>query len=487
MCDASSLTEADKNVPLIGEHIEEYICSHKVGTFYNLHTVFTKDDKQIHLDTNEVYHYKDLTFKLKDGWLIWNDKKIELPKRTEISTFQRVAMSLGMVISLEDKDSRLDFQTISFRKLLHVFTMLALKDLKIIPNSFTQRKQYSYGVNVFEVYYKAVSTSGRIKATQKNLSWLNEQDTKKLKSKLFDNSNHSYRVGSHYMRYKPTDLAERIFARVLELLNLLEFADNKVDPKPLDFKVPNENLKIIRLRDIMLLLGQCVGYNNGFIIRPEITDYQYSRVYSVFTSISSDTRKVLGFYNYDIGAALQTICLQLVDDPSQYPLHQELMHDKKAFRAQVQDEIGKDIKWVKKELSKVNNLDSMPKKYNQYPLLKAYYQEALPLRAEIIDNAEQQILSRATKFANNKLRKIWTKGKKEPDFIEDGKKESSVFFFIWTQWERQIRESMMSCFDDPNACHQVHDAVYSRQIIDPGTIEAKVLSDTGFVVKISTD
>jgi len=62
-----------------------------------------------------------------------------------------------------------------------------------------------------------------------------------------------------------------------------------------------------------------------------------------------------------------------------------------------------------------------------------------------------------------------------------------VFFFIWTQWERQIREVMMSCFDNPTACHQVHDAIYSRQKIDPKLIEAAVLEQTGFSVKISVE
>ena len=480
-----SLTEAAENVPSFRDHTYSSICSHKVGTFNNIHAVFTKDDVQINMDTNGVYHYKDFSFEVKDGWFMWSDKKIELPKRTEISTFQRVAMSLGMVISIEDKDPRLDVQTISFKKLLYVLTMLALKDLKIIPNSFAQREQYAYGVNVFEVYYKAVSTSGRIKATQKNLRWLNERDTKQLKSNLFTTS--SYRAGSHSMKYEPKELAEKIMSSIYKLFKMLEFKQNDVEYEVLDFVVTVEDFEQIKLRDVILLLSDCIGYDNGFVIRPRLEDRQYSRVYSVFTSIGSNTRKTLCFYNYDIGAALQTICLQLVEDPSLYPLHQELIDDKKAFRAKVQDETGKDMKWVKKELSKINNLDSMPKKYNQYPLLKAYYKEALPLRAEIIDNAEQQILSKAIEFASYKLRKVWTKGKKEPEFITDGKKESSIFFFIWTQWERQIRESMMNCFDNPNACHQVHDAVYSRQIIDPEIIEAKVLDETGFTVKISTE
>ena len=85
--------------------------------------------------------------------------------------------------------------------------------------------------------------------------------------------------------------------------------------------------------------------------------------------------------------------------------------------------------------------------------------------------------------------KVWIEEESKYEFKvnEDKYKESSLFFFIWTQFERQIRESMMSCFDDPKACHQVHDAVYSRQQIKLSTMEEKILNDTGFKVIISGD
>ena len=83
---------------------------------------------------------------------------------------------------------------------------------------------------------------------------------------------------------------------------------------------------------------------------------------------------------------------------------------------------------------------------------------------------------------------MWNKDKNEYKFINTGeKKESSMFFFIWTQWERQIRHSMMNCFTVPEACHQVHDAVYSKEDVKLEVIEAKVLDETGFEVKISKD
>ena len=197
----------------------------------------------------------------------------------------------------------------------------------------------------------------------------------------------------------------------------------------------------------------------------------------------------MGFTNYDIGSALQTICLRRVEDPFKYPLHQELMDDKKAFRGKVQVETGKDYKWVKEELSKINNeRDTMPKRYEKSEVLKTYYHEAMMLRKEILSSVERQTYWRAWKFARPQWEKTsWNFVKSDFDWITYDKKKSSVFFFVWTQWERQIRKSMMSCFNEPSACQQVHDAVYSRQVIEPNIIEKKVLQDTGFKVQISTD
>lgn len=58
----------------------------------------------------------------------------------------------------------------------------------------------------------------------------------------------------------------------------------------------------------------------------------------------------------------------------------------------------------------------------------------------------------------------------------------SLFFFIWTQIEREIRHSMMSCFE--GFVHEVHDAVYSKEIVEISLLEQKVLEHTGIKVKI---
>ena len=179
--------------------------------------------------------------------------------------------------------------------------------------------------------------------------------------------------------------------------------------------------------------------------------------------------------------------LTVSKNPSKYPLHQELVDDKITFRNKVMKETGQDIKWVKTELSKINNLDKIPSRYNNYLILQAYYYEARLLSEEIITTAEPSVLAIAETYAKHQWKKIWNDKKKEYKYELDYSKfkESSLFFFIWTQYERQIRNSMMSCFDEPESCHQVHDAVYSKQQLDPSIIEAKVLKDTGFKVKIS--
>ncbi len=476
------------NVTYVWEHIDVGpICSHEVGTLPNKWILYSRGNKQFYSKNPNKFQYNSHIFKLDSNWFLSDIVNIELPQRTNISTLERLTLSLGIPIRQQD-GLEIDILQYPINTIFHKLTMLALKDMSIISNNLKYQKQNKYGEVVFGSYLESVRGSGRIRATNKPIRWLNEQDTLQLKSKLFKLSDSKkYKVGSYSMKYVPTPLAQDIMNRMFDLLKAVDFVHNEIELEPLDFVVPMELLGEIKLRDVMLLLGNCIGYDCGFIIRPQTMDYQFSRVYSVFTSISSDTRKQLGFYNHDIGSALQTICLQLVEDSSLYPLHQELADDKIAFRTKVMNEVEQDIDWVKTELSKIDNLDNMPKRYDVCPNLKAYYKEAQILRKEIINTAEPELLRNAQYFAKNKFDKFWIEGQSEYEFKINLNeyKESSLFFFVWTQWERQIRESMMSCFDVPEACHQVHDAVYSTQKVDMKVIEAKVLEDTGFTVNIS--
>ena len=475
--------EHNRNEPLIRSHIDTPICNRDNGSNNLYPIVLISRDGDLVFKNGNSYYINNSSFTLKENLFTCNGLSIELPTHRIITPIERLWLGLGLSFTKDDTTFDIDAVDADFKSILHTLTTMALKDMKLISGSFTQSKQQRYGEHVFESYLLAVTGSGKIKARNRHIRFLNEEDTKQLKAKLFTTS--SYQAGARSMEYTPTSIAEALMQKVFAFLDTIVFKRNDVVLQPLDFVVTKEQLHQIRLRDVMLLLSCCAGYNDGFIIRLKITDEQYSRVYSVFTSISSDTRTLLGFTNYDIGSALQTICLQLVDNPSCYPLHQELMNDKNAFRHKIMLETGNDLKWAKKELSKANNLDNMPKRYKQYPRLEAYYEEAVLLREEVIQSADTTILERAEAFAKPKWRKKWLKDKKEPEFIVDGVKESSLFFFIWTQYEREIREAMMSCFSTPEACHQVHDAVYSTEEVDMQVIEEVAFGVTGFRVKIS--
>lgn len=449
---------------------------HKVIRFQNNYIIYY--DGQ--------YYLRDIYFGIRDDYFILNNSELELPERTNISTIERLRLSLGYPINNSDIDFTFDFKEHSFRVLMEHITLLALKDLKLINSNFSFRKQTSYGKHIYNMYLKCISGSGRVKSCFDSLRFLNEQDTLQLKPKLFNTSNLRYQVGVYSMKYEPTVLCERLFEHVFELIKAIDFKHKNIDLKSLDFIVDINLLKDIKLRDVMLLMNDCIGYMNGFVIRPQPEDKQKSRVYSVMTSISSETRTKLGFKGYDIGCAMQTICMNLVKDIKKYPLHLEYVNDKHAFRQRIMRETDKDITWVKKIFSAIDNMAKLPKKIDKYQTISEYFKEALRLRKEIVEGAEIELKYNADRFAKNKIIIRWHGIGNKPTFEQSiEKKESSMFFFIWTQWEREIREHMKLAFLHPKACHDVHDAIYSKEIVEPSIIEEKVKELTGFKIKIS--
>jgi hypothetical protein len=62
-------------------------------------------------------------------------------------------------------------------------------------------------------------------------------------------------------------------------------------------------------------------------------------------------------------------------------------------------------------------------------------------------------------------------------YDEDGRKIFGMFFFVWTQIERDIRELMKPFFK--SYCHDVHDAIATKEIIDIDLINQE-LKDAGF-------
>lgn len=428
--------------------------------------------------------HNGVSYTITSESLTVDDIIVSLPSRTTIAPIERVCIALGIPVSSIDEESTLDASAIDFKTIMHTLTMLALKDFKLIGNNLSLINQRNYGTHLYALYIKSTSGSGQISSHDKHIRWWNEQDTLQLKSKLFSTSNKSYQAGVYSMTYKPTGLTQSLMEKVIEYAKMITFEENtELELEPSDFIMPLSLLSTIRFQDLALLFNDCIGYKEGFIIRPQPLDSQQSRIYSCFTSVSSEARKALGFINYDIGAALQTICLGLVKDLSLYPLHQQLINNKILFRQTIMNETGNDLAWVKQELSKLDNESAG--KTHASTTLQSYYEEALKLRKDVINTVPQATLIIASTYAKTEFAKTWDKQSKAFIFSPKGIKESSLFFFIWTQYERIIREAMSECFTQPQACQHVHDAIYSKEVIDIATIEQYVLHKTGFTVKIS--
>lgn len=56
-----------------------------------------------------------------------------------------------------------------------------------------------------------------------------------------------------------------------------------------------------------------------------------------------------------------------------------------------------------------------------------------------------------------------------------------MFFFIWTYFEKQIRDAMLSVVDDGIP---VHDAIYSKHEVPFATFEQAILDKAEFEVRI---
>ena len=66
-------------------------------------------------------------------------------------------------------------------------------------------------------------------------------------------------------------------------------------------------------------------------------------------------------------------------------------------------------------------------------------------------------------------------------------KQFSKFFLNWTQIEREIRNVMVSCFKSKIDTREVHDAVFSKEIISPKILEEAICTQLGLTIKVSKD
>lgn len=352
---------------------------------------------------------------------------------------------------------------------------------------------HTYVTHLNECISQTVSKA-RISSKNASFDYLARFDKHYKFSKLIERYG-NYLVGQSAYHYKLTPLMEEYISEAVESMDSFDIELFDVDEiKSSDLVISKEIFHKLHPRDIYLMFNHFGGVDSegNYIIKNSktIMDYHSSRVYSLMTSLKSTTRKEIGFINYDVSTCMQTIVSHYVD-MSKYPRHQELIDDKRSFRQKIAKELNiVDIAIVKEMLSASDNGKEYKNILNSAKTFKEYMDETESMVDEFINHIEinkPKLIEKALLFAKPEFELVdWVekKGfkKKQPKFEPIGPKKYSLFFFIWTQIEREIRHAMISCFK--GFVHEVHDAVYSKEVVDTKILEFKVYGKTGIRVKI---
>lgn len=325
----------------------------------------------------------------------------------------------------------------------------------------------------------------------------------------------SYYNGKESKKWKLTQLGEQILEETVEIF--LANLENIIQKKPnflndnlsishincdtyssicdsLTVTLPLTYLNNLSLSSLLHILSLCIGFNHdsrSFIVSLEhtsSTDPLLGRTYNVFSRLRSVERKGLGYKNYDMSSALQAICLQLLRSDF-YPLLSHYSTDS-VYKRDIRNQIAKDLNIpvsnVKQKLTAFANggISGIDK----HPLYKTFQQESDQLRREVlayVAEYDSDVLERATQQSKRHLPLDidWYDLTPE-DYQYMARNKASVFFFVWTWYERLIRQAMLTVL--PNGI-EVHDAVYSKQDIPVEIVEAAILDQTKFKIIIEKD
>ena len=392
-------------------------------------------------------------------------------------------------IIVSNPDSNFNLNGLSSSILMSLVLQMALGQRKWFHHATSMGKVSSYCGHLNGAIQGIVATN-RLHSKNVHLEYLFKQDRQFTFTQLFERYDR-YINGIQSYKYRLTPLMYAVLADAINIFIQLELELSKVPARESDIIMTAEMLTDINPRDIFILLNHLCGIDEegNYIIRNEIVDRQKSRVYSLMTSIKSDTREKLGYINYDISACMQTIVSHFVD-MSRYPRHQALIDDKRVFRQSLADALNVDTDKVKEMLAAADNGSKHVRLSERSETLRAYIIEAENMVDEFMAYMKEHnpdLIVNATSYAKHEMEIVrWEKKKgytkEQPVFDRGELNKYSLFFFVWTQIEREIRYAMMSCFH--GFVHEVHDAVYSKEELPLELLEQAVLDKTGMVVKI---
>jgi hypothetical protein len=227
------------------------------------------------------------------------------------------------------------------------------------------------------------------------------------------------------------------------------------------------------------------------------TNPDHGRHYNIFTRLRSDERKGLGYINYDISGGIQIISFSILYkyEPSWYQAVDDLMDAypmifsygwfpeyKKQLRADLAAQLDISVDEVKQLLTAYANGSN--KSIGKNDLLQQFRDESDRLRREVIVAVEthnQWLRKQAESQSKHSFPEDFDWENRDED---DGmaRQKSSVFFFIWTYFEKQIRDAMLSVVDDGIP---VHDAIYSKHKLPFHVFTDAIEKQTGFQVHVT--
>lgn len=303
---------------------------------------------------------------------------------------------------------------------------------------------------------------------------------------LFYRDSHTGSIATGSFKYHLSVRGETFMRDLVARYMDLVLGETKLYIKPVDLLVSKEDIGKLSTRDQVVLLSRCAGTKVGKLhIVNDIKDTQDSRVYGLMTMLTSRARTTLGYHQYDMTAALQSIVFDVLDAKAPYdatkrfPVHFRMLPDRKTFRQVIANETGKDTLWVKISLTKIDNGGSVDHRIlSKSDTLMKYKDEAKLFADEFMKYVDKEIVKTAKRHTkphnieNEYIKKLI--GKK---YHEDGRKIFGLFFFAWTQIERDIRELMKPHFK--GYCHDVHDAIASKEIVDVELLNQEI-ADAGF-------
>lgn len=385
---------------------------------------------------------------------------------------------------------------------------LLKRELKLLGHIQKNTKVITTGQKVVELMCLIQSRKDTKKGTpihsnSKSSRYLLNSNKIAFIDKLFNRTD-GYFAGNSSKKWKLTYISEQILQKAIEI-----FFDNfavicpanteTYSSKCLQVKwtsLPVDIIKRQSVTTILQVLSMGIGYDsftNSLIVSLEHTsntDETLGRTYNLFGRIKSQDRLDYGYIEYDISASVQTICLQLIKATKEsYPLLTMYATDKafkSSLRATIANDLGISMNKVKKKLTSFANGGISSK--DKHPIYKQFQEESDRLRREVMAYVAEHnpwLLEQATAQSRRTLPEDIDWFDLSPEDAQSmARNKASVFFFVYTYYERLIRKAMLKCLPDGI---EVHDAVYSKMVVDVEEIQRVVLDETSFHVIIDTE